>query len=176
MLLLYCFILSAAILYDLFCDSLVATHSASIAQRIRRGLADPQQPRDRDLGQRQPSGQSHPHWVSGKKWGLIWVNLLLLWSLSVHVLLSQFPGQFHGGRSGGLHAWQQAQRPACHHTSPDLCGTHPHHLPPGEASEADLPSTAGGGGGAGQQDHLSGPSRDAVLGVRKQLPHIDYNS
>lgn len=90
-------------------------------------------------------------------------------SESSFVLLSQVPGQFYGGRSGRLHAWQQTQRPACNHTPPDLCGTHPHHLPPGEASEADLPPTAGGGGGPGQQDHFSGPSWDAVLGVRKQL-------
>lgn len=82
---------------------------------------------------------------------------------------SQFPGQFYGGRSGRLHAWQQAQRFARHHTSPDLRSTHPHHLPPGEASEADLPPTTGGGRGAGQQDHFSGPSRDAVFGVRKRL-------
>lgn len=153
-----------------FSPSLVATHSTSTAQRIWRGLADSQQPGDRDLGQRQPGRQSHPHWVSGEEPRRLWVAALA--SDTCCVLPPQFPGQFHGGRSGRLHAWQQAQRPARHHPSPDLCRTHPHHLPPGEASEADLPPTSGGGGGAGQQDHFSGPSRDAVFGVRKRLKRM----
>lgn len=92
--------------------SLVATHSTSIAQRIRRGLTDSQQPCDRDLRQRQPGRQSHPHWVSGEKLHRICVTLPLMWDLTAdvfycHSFLVSFMvdargGSMRGSRHNGL--------------------------------------------------------------------------
>lgn len=74
----------------------------------------------------------------------------------------QLPGEFHGGRSGRLHARQQAPRPASDHSPADVHRPDPHHLPPGQTSEADHASSAGGGGGPGQPHHLSRAFQYAV--------------
>lgn len=68
--------------------SLVATHSTSSTQRIRRGLADSQQPSNRDFGQRQPSCQSHTHWVSRSKWFFMMRDLRLVKHLATEHFLS----------------------------------------------------------------------------------------
>ena len=57
--------------------------------------------------------------------------------MTVTPVAPQVPGELHGGRPRRLHAGQQTQRPARHHPAPDLRRAHPHHLPAGEAPEAD---------------------------------------
>ena len=81
------------------------------------------------------------------------------------MVAGQVPGQFHGGCPGGLHAWQQTPRAACHHPPSDLCSPYPYHLSSGQTPETHHPSPASGGRGPGQPYHLPGALQYAVLRV-----------
>lgn len=100
--------------------ALVATHSSSTAQRVRRGLPDSQQSSHRDVRQCQPSGQSHTHRVSRREkheqkkqspnstchlaadWDFLFFFLCLYGRFLVSFMVDARGGSMRGSRHNGL--------------------------------------------------------------------------
>lgn len=75
--------------------------------------------------------------------------LLLLLLLNLFAFTLQVLGQLHGRCPGRFHERQPPQWHAHHHPPQEVHGAHAHHLSPGQKAQAGLPSSYGGGRGAG---------------------------